>query len=112
MRIITYGPHTALGRVIHAAIRKTPGNTGQQLEVNTTQLALSLASAGAGIALVDLQPHAALPDNLVVRPLVPTIRVHCYLVYAQRTARSRLTRDFVQHLLRARDAATPRSSAR
>jgi DNA-binding transcriptional LysR family regulator len=104
MRIITYGPHTALGRVIHAAIRKAPGNTGQQLEVNTTHLALSLASAGAGIALVDLQPHAALPDNLVVRPLAPTIRVHCYLVYAQRAARSRLTRDFVQHLLRSRNA--------
>lgn len=97
-RVITYGAHTALGKAIQAALRKTGASPDQQMEVNSTQLALTLADVGAGIALVDLMPGAVQPSNLAARPLLPALLVRSCLVFARGRARSRLTRDFVQHL--------------
>jgi DNA-binding transcriptional LysR family regulator len=104
-RVVSYGTHTELGRTIHAALRRLGLRTEQQIEVNSTQLALTLAAAGAGVALVDLLPNGLMPAHLVVRPLQPSIPVQGVLVFARGRPRSRLVAEFAASLLRI--AATP-----
>jgi DNA-binding transcriptional LysR family regulator len=104
-RVISYGTHTELGRSIHAELHRLGLRTEQQIEVNSTQLALTLAAAGAGVALVDLLPNGMVPAHLVVRPLQPAIPVQGVLVFARGRPRSRLLCDFAASLLRV--AASP-----
>lgn len=103
-RVITYGAQTALGKTLHGALRRHGGRAERQIEVNSTQLALILAEAGAGVALVDLAPQAAQPARIAVRALTPRILVRLFLVFARGRQRSQLTRDFVRHL---QEAALP-----
>jgi len=106
-RVVSYGTHTELGRTIHAALRRLGLRTEQQIEVNSTQLALTLAAAGAGVALVDLLPNGLVPAHLVVRRLEPAIPVQGVLVFARGRPRSRLVSDFAASLLRVAAAPEP-----
>ncbi len=107
-RVITYGAHTALGKTIHAALGRHGGRAERQIEVNSTRLALILAESGAGVALVDLAPDVMQAARLAVRPVTPRIQVRLFLVFARSRQRSRLTRDFAEHLQERSTPAVPR----
>lgn len=106
-RVVSYGTHTELGRSIHAALRRLGLRTEQQIEVNSTQLALTLAAAGTGVALVDLLPNGLIPAHLVVRPIEPRIPVQGVLVFARGRPRPRLIEDFLVSLRRVAAAGPP-----
>jgi DNA-binding transcriptional LysR family regulator len=107
-RVITYGAHTALGKAIQSEMQRIGGRSDRRIEVNSTHLALMLADAGTGVALVDFMPQKARFSGLVVRPLTPRILVRSYLVFARGRPRSRLAADFVRHLVRGTSAERAR----
>ena len=80
--IITYAPHTAIGKPVEEAFHKAGVELNRRIQVNYSMSAFILASKGAGIAMVEpmLFDSAVMP-SLVARPIHPTIEVRTMLIH-------------------------------
>lgn len=81
--IITYAPHTAIGKPVEEAFLAAGVVLNRRIQVNYSMSAFILASKGAGIAMVEpmLFDAAAMP-SLVARPIRPVIEVCTMLIHA------------------------------
>lgn len=81
--IITYAPHTPIGKPVEEAFREAGIALNRRIQVNYSMTAFLLAARGAGIALVEplLLGTASIP-SLIVRPIRPRIEVRTLLIHA------------------------------
>lgn len=81
--IITYAPHTAIGKPVDEAFREAGIRLNRRIQVNYSMTAFILAAQGAGIALVEpmLLGGASMPA-LTARPIRPRIEVRTMLIHA------------------------------
>ena len=81
--IITYAPHTAIGKPVEEAFLAAGVELNRRIQVNYSMTAFILAAKGAGIALVEpmLLGSASMPA-LVARPIRPAIQVRTMLIHA------------------------------
>jgi DNA-binding transcriptional LysR family regulator len=81
--IITYAPHTPIGKPVEEAFRAAGIELQRRIQVNYSMTAFILAAQGAGIALVEpmLLSSSSMP-SLVARPIRPLIEVRVLLVQA------------------------------
>ena len=81
--IITYAPHTAIGKPVEEAFLAAGIELQRRIQVNYSMTAFVLAAQGGGIALVEpmLLSSASMP-SLVARPILPRIEVRTVLVHA------------------------------
>lgn len=81
--IITYAPHTAIGKLVEEAFRHARITPTRRMQVNYSMTGFMLAAKGAGIALVEpmLLASASTP-NLVARPIQPAMEVRTLLIHA------------------------------
>lgn len=79
--IITYAPHTAIGKPVEEAFLQAGIELNRRIQVNYSMTAFLLAARNAGIALVEpmLLASAAIP-SLVARPISPRIEVQTLLI--------------------------------
>ena len=81
--IITYAPHTPIGRPVEQAFREAGVELNRRIQVNYSSTAFILAAQGAGIALVEtLLLNPASSPSLVARPISPAIEVRILLIHA------------------------------
>ena len=81
--IITYAPHTAIGKPVEDAFRQARITPNRRIQVNYSMTAFVLAAKGAGIALVEpLLLASANAPSLVTRPIVPAMEVRTLLITA------------------------------
>ena len=81
--IITYAPHTAVGKLVEEAFRQARITPTQRLQVNYSMTAFILAAQGAGIALVEpLLLASANTPSLIARPIQPRMEVRTLLIHA------------------------------
>ena len=80
--IITYAPHTPIGKPVEEAFQAAGIELSRRIQVNYSMTAFLLAARGAGIALVEplLLSSASIP-SLVARPIRPRIEVRTMLVH-------------------------------
>lgn len=81
--IITYAPHTAIGKPVEEAFAAAGIALHRRIQVNYSSTAFVLAAHRAGIAMVEplLLNSGAMP-SLVARPIQPRIEVRIMLVHA------------------------------
>ncbi len=81
--IITYAPHTPIGKPVEEAFRLARIAPNHRIQVNYSMTAFILAAKGAGIALVEpLLLGSANTPSLVARPIQPRLEVRTLLIHA------------------------------
>ena len=80
--IITYAPHTAIGKPVEEAFRQARIELNRRIQVNYSMTAIMLAAQGAGIALVEpLLLGSANTPGLVAKAISPRMEVRTLLVH-------------------------------
>ena len=81
--IITYAPHTPIGKPVEEAFGAAGIELNRRVQVNYSTTAFLLAAQGAGIAMVEpLLLNSDSMPSLVARPIRPRIEVRIMLIHA------------------------------
>ena len=81
--IITYAPHTPIGKPVEEAFGAAGIELNRRVQVNYSTTAFLLAAQGAGIAMVEpLLLNSDSMPSLVARPIHPRIEVRIMLIHA------------------------------
>lgn len=99
VRIICLSSQDPLGQVINKAFANTGVLINSAITVQTYHVALAMAEAGLGIALIDaISAASANPTKVVMRPLDIDLAIAIKALRPQRSENSAISNDFISYL--------------
>lgn len=95
-KLIGYGVETPIGRLLHSIFAKRDQVFYPHVEVRLTSIAVAMAQANIGVAIVDVLAGAGqIWPDVVLRPLKPSSKLPIHLLYSSTEPLSLMAKDLL-----------------
>ncbi|NYT80374.1 LysR family transcriptional regulator [Alcaligenaceae bacterium] len=95
-KLIGYGVESPIGRLLQTLFNQHDVTVHNHIEVRLTSIAVAMAQAGAGLAIVDLLAGAGqIWPDVVLRPLIPATALPINLLYSSTEPLSLIAQDLL-----------------